>query len=85
MFNVSEQRRADQVRVVLRSGWLTAIELEELRRMTDMQETDLIEGGEARSDNGYDVTMIPQPLPPSPKQLETPQELHAQQQTVKPS
>lgn len=55
MFNVSEKRLADQVRVVLRSGWLTTIELEEIKRMTDMQETNLIEGGEARSD----VTMIP--------------------------
>lgn len=48
MFNVSEKRLADQVRVVLRSGWLTTIELEKIKRMTDMQETNLIEGGEAR-------------------------------------
>ena len=59
MFNVSEKRLADQVRVVLRNGWLTTIELEEIKRMTDMQETNLIENGEARSDNGNDVTMIP--------------------------
>ena len=58
MLNV-EKRLADQVRVVLRSGWLTTIELEKIKRMTDMQETNLIEGGEDRSDNGYDVTMIP--------------------------
>lgn len=35
MFNVSEKRLADQVRVVLRSGWLTTIELEEITKLKE--------------------------------------------------
>ena len=54
MFNVPEQSLGDQVRVILRSDWFTSIELEEIKRRMDIQETLLEEGGTG-SDNENNV------------------------------
>ena len=43
MFNVSEQRLADQVRVFLTSDWLTTVELEEIKRRSDLQEMNVMD------------------------------------------
>ena len=43
MFNVSEQRLADQVRVILKSDWLTTVELEEIKRRSDLQEMNVMD------------------------------------------
>ena len=54
MLNVSEQRLAVQVRIILKSDWLATVELEEILRRSDLLEMKVIDGVETRRDNEHD-------------------------------
>ena len=64
LFSVSELRLCDQARMIRKNEWLTAIELEEIRRVTQEEErgeenlemNTATVGSEEENDNGRDCT-----------------------------